>query len=91
MTAIEFTPEDNNGDEDIGALGRGRLNELRLLGNPLKCDCHARDQDASLYLTLLNYFPLHISQCTDYHSSNLHPVYSDIPPRLQSTSSPFGH
>ena len=28
--------------DDDGAIGRGRLNELRLLGNPLKCDCHAR-------------------------------------------------
>ena len=41
------SPEDNNsgGDSEdiVGALGRGRLNELRLLGNPLKCDCHARD------------------------------------------------
>ena len=45
-------PEDNKnsdgGSEDVvGALGRGRLNELRLLGNPLKCDCHARDDDTS--------------------------------------------
>ena len=92
MTA-ESTPEDIHGDEDVGALGRGRLNELRLLGNPLKCDCHARDQDACarLVLTLLNNYPIQISQCTDYHSSNLHPLYSLAPPRLQSTSSPFGH
>ena len=40
--------EDPNGretekDAALVALGRGRLKELRLLGNPLKCDCHARD------------------------------------------------
>ena len=40
------TSEDQEDDlASSGALlGRGRLNELRLLGNPLKCDCHARDE-----------------------------------------------
>ena len=42
--ALELPEEDN----EVGALGRGRLNELRLLGNPLKCDCHARDEDSSI-------------------------------------------
>ena len=38
------TSEDQEEDVASGALSRGRLNELRLLGNPLKCDCHARDE-----------------------------------------------
>ena len=48
--ALEPPEDKSNGggdEESMGALGRGRLNELRLLGNPLKCDCHARDDDTS--------------------------------------------